>query len=95
MKRILSTELKSFAGEEVSVKGWLHTVRALGKLTFLLLRDRAGLTQVVIESKEEFSKVRSLQPGSVIHVVGTVQLSDKADRGVEIISPSSDCVLKV
>jgi nondiscriminating aspartyl-tRNA synthetase len=87
MKRILSSELKQHANETVKVRGWLNNTRGFGKLNFLILRDRDGLIQIVISDKEEFKKVKDLQPGSVLQIEGTVSLSSEAELGAEIIDP--------
>ena len=49
MKRILTNELAAHAGERVLLQGWLHRRRDLSRVSFLVLRDRAGLAQVVLE----------------------------------------------
>ena len=65
------------AGSEVRLSGWVHRRRDHGQLIFLDLRDRHGLTQVVIdkadapEAQEEASRVRS---EFVVAVRGTVAL---------------------
>ena len=67
----------SDAGAEVRLSGWVHRRRDHGQLIFLDLRDRHGLTQVVIdkadapEAQEEASRVRS---EFVVAVRGTVAL---------------------
>jgi nondiscriminating aspartyl-tRNA synthetase len=87
MQRILSSELKQHENKTVTVRGWLNNTRAFGKLNFLILRDRDGLIQVVISDKEEFKKVKDLQPGSVLQVEGTVSVSSQSELGAEIIDP--------
>ncbi len=42
MNRILAAELPNHIGKEVRMVGWLHHVRALGKISFVALRDRTG-----------------------------------------------------
>ncbi len=88
MKRTISNELKNKVGKKVLVKGWLHSLRMLGAVNFLMLRDRGGFTQVVIESRDELNKVKDLQPGSVLAIEAEVQKSLKTSLGVELVSPS-------
>ncbi len=82
--RILSSELKSHVGKKVIVEGWLHKKRLLGGLTFINVRDRKGLTQIVIKNKYEVEKLRGLQIGTVLHVEGTVHDESRAPGGVEL-----------
>lgn len=46
----------SSPGDEITVVGWVHEVRDLGGLTFLLLRDRSGILQVKFEKKHFLQK---------------------------------------
>lgn len=87
MKRLLSIELINHIGKQVYIRGWLNNVRTFGKLNFVILRDRKGLIQIVVEDKEEIKKISSLQPGSVLSVQGQVVQSTQAELGVEIIHP--------
>jgi nondiscriminating aspartyl-tRNA synthetase len=86
MQRTLARELPNCIGQKVLMRGWLNNLRALGKISFLLLRDRSGLTQVVIEKKEELSKIAALQPGSILSIVGRAADSQSAYK-VEILEP--------
>ena len=87
MKRVLSSELSQYIEQPVIVRGWLNNVRPFGKLNFLILRDRAGLSQIVFEDKEEFRKLASLQPGSILTITGTPVKSEHAELGVELTHP--------
>lgn len=89
MQRTLIRELSDRCEQAVLLKGWLNNIRSIGKINFLILRDRSGFVQVVIEDKEEFNKVRHLQPGAILEVRGTVSRnSDTLLGGVEIVHPS-------
>ena len=57
------------------------------RLNFLILRDRTGFSQIVIEDKAEFRKISGLQPGFVLRVSGTAVESSQAELGVEVIKP--------
>ncbi len=87
VRRILSRDVKSYIGEEILMQGWLHKKRLLGGLTFILLRDRAGVTQIAIEDKSELAKLDRLQTGTVLEVVGAVKEDPRAPGGVEIRDP--------
>ncbi len=93
--RILSREIKNYVGKEVLLQGWLHKKRLLGGLVFILLRDRGGVTQVLIEDKEEAQKLEGLQLGTVLEIVGTVVAEERAPEGIEIHNPKITVILPV
>jgi len=76
-------------GSEVEVAGWIHEVRKLGGIAFILLRDRYGIVQVTAIKKElgkeKFDELADLPKESVIQVRGTVQPNDKVRNGYEIL----------
>jgi aspartyl-tRNA synthetase len=80
---------KELSGEQVTIKGWIHEIRDLGGIIFVLLRDRDGILQITAPSKkvspELFGEIRELKKESVISIKGTVKESPKAPGGVEII----------
>src|SRR5476649_2242567 len=82
--RILSIDLKKQVGKTVHIEGWLHKKRLLGGLTFINVRDRRGLVQVVIKDKAEVEKLRGLQIGTVLSVDGQVVEEPRAPGGAEI-----------
>ena len=64
MDRVLTGDIKEHAGKNIKIVGWLHKKRLLGGLTFINVRDRRGLAQVVLQNKEETEKLRGLQLGN-------------------------------
>jgi len=95
MERILSSDLKSHVGQKVHIEGWLHKKRLLGGLTFINLRDRKGLTQVVIDNKDEVEKLRGLQIGTVLSIEGTVVDEPRAPGGAELHDASLTVLVPV
>ncbi len=87
LPRVLASSLKEHVGSTVRVRGWYNNVRAMGKINFLILRDRSGFIQVVIQDKEEFAKISKLQTGTVLSIVGGVSASTQAEGGAEIVDP--------
>ena len=79
----------SITGDEVTVMGWVHEIRDLGGIIFVLIRDRKGLIQLTAPVKhispEALEGVKKLRKESVIGLKGVVQGSDRAPNGVEII----------
>lgn len=88
MRRILSKELITQIDQKVWVRGFFNQLRLLGKVAFLVIRDRTGFAQIVIENPEEIRKVSSLQPGSILSIEGKAVASQEASLRVEIIEPS-------
>lgn len=88
MRRILASELIQFVDQPIELKGWLNNVRPFGKINFLILRDRTGFSQILIEDKEEYRKIANLQPGTILRIQGTAVRSAHAELGVEVIKPS-------
>ncbi len=84
MERTLHRDVASRIGQNVSIQGWLHKKRLLGGLSFILVRDRSGVTQVVVEDKDEVEKLRALQIGTVLAVEGKVVEEPRAPGGAEL-----------
>jgi len=82
--RLLSSEVSKHIGETVHIEGWLHKKRLLGGVTFVNVRDRHGLAQVVIKDKDEVEKLRGMQVGTVVAADGTAVDEPRAPGGVEL-----------
>lgn len=74
MERILSSKVAGEAGRGAKISGWVHSRRDHGKLIFLDLRDRDGITQVVIipSEKEAYEVGEKLRPEWVVEIEGEV-----------------------
>lgn len=88
MQRIHVHELSEHEGERVRVAGWLQHQRRLSRLTFLLLRDRTGIAQVILETPELVAELSSLQPESVLEIDAVVIAAAQAPGGVELHEPT-------
>jgi nondiscriminating aspartyl-tRNA synthetase len=87
MSRTLAQDLPHAVNQTVTVRGWYTTLRELGRVNFLVLRDRTGLIQIVIEDKQELKKLTGLHSGSVLSVEALVAPSAQTDLGVELVKP--------
>ena len=93
--RILSSDVVSHSGETITVEGWLHKKRLLGGLTFINIRDRGGLVQIVIKDKDEVEKLRGMQIGTILRVEGTVKEEPRAPGGAELHDAKLDVLVPV
>ncbi|MBI2982687.1 MAG: aspartate--tRNA ligase [Chloroflexi bacterium] len=82
------------AGREVTLCGWVHTRRDHGDLTFIDLRDRYGITQVVATAKERaeaHAALKDVRAEWVIRVRGTVRARPEGTRNPKL--PTGDVEL--
>ncbi|MGC9042873.1 MAG: aspartate--tRNA ligase [Myxococcota bacterium] len=63
----------SNVGQEVILNGWIDSIREMGRLAFINLRDRYGITQIVINDEGLLRTVKGLRNESVISVRGSVR----------------------
>jgi nondiscriminating aspartyl-tRNA synthetase len=89
-------ELARKVGEEVEVAGWVHDVRSLGGITFVLLRNSNGIVQIAAPKKSVaeslFEAVSSLHQEDVISCVARVKEAGAARHGFELV-PSAVTLL--
>ena len=73
-------------GEEVVLSGWVSKVRDLGHFTFIDLRDRYGITQILVNEevsgKELFDEARKLKNEWVIKVTGKVAERSSKNKNI-------------
>lgn len=75
-------------GEEVKVAGWVHEVRNIGKIAFMLVRDHTGIVQVTAKKGvvlDEIIDSMRMPKESVVLVIGTVKASKESKQGFEIV----------
>jgi len=86
MERIHTVAVGTHIGERVRVAGWLHSLRRLGGISFLVLRDGWGIVQAVAETEAELGPLQdgSLGVESIIVVEGVVVSEPQAPGGMEL-----------
>ena len=86
--RTMAAQLPQAApGSRVRVEGWVHRRRVLATVTFLIVRDRSGLVQVVVRDRRALEAVRVCGEETVVAVVGVVTQNPAAPGGVEVTEP--------
>ncbi|WP_348519858.1 aspartate--tRNA(Asn) ligase [Bacillus sp. 165] len=68
--------------ETVLVKGWVKRIRHLGSISFLLLRDRTGVIQCVLE--QEFAGYK-VDTESVVEITGKIVPAKQTEFGIELL----------
>ena len=89
MERVRTTEVKAHVDERVKVQGWLHAVRRLGGVNFIVLRDGWGTIQAVTEQEADLAPITGadLQTETLIALEGLVVTSAQAPGGIELQQP--------
>ena len=87
-QHVYIADIARHAGEEVTLKGWLHNRSSKGKLHFLKVRDGTGLIQCVVFKGEvdeaTFHQADHLPQETAIEVTGTVREDKRSPIGFEI-----------
>lgn len=82
MERVLCSGLPLHVGEEVKIQGWAHRVRSMGRVRFILVRDRSGIVQVVMSGA--LAKDPELSAETALEVTGRVVPAPKITLGCEV-----------
>lgn len=81
-------EIGRHEGAEVTVRGWLYSLRHGGKIAFLLVRDGTGVVQAVASradlGEERFQRLLALTQESSLLVTGLVRKDARAPGGYEL-----------
>jgi nondiscriminating aspartyl-tRNA synthetase len=96
-ERVRTVELGMHVGERVRVMGWLQSRRAMGGITFLVIRDGWGQAQAVAEGAAPLAPLVAAAAGveSVVVVEGTVSASAQAPGGQELRDPEIEVITSV
>ena len=65
--------------EEVKICGWVHDIRNLGKLIFIIIRDTSGIIQTIIDNTNI-----KLKKEYVVQIIGIVKFKSKKKDSIEI-----------
>ncbi len=97
MERVRTVELAAHVGQRVRLQGWLHTLRLLGGVNFVVLRDGWGTVQAVTEDEADLAPLtaRELQPETVFALEGLVVESAQAPTGIELHAPRIEVLTPV
>ncbi|ARS90439.1 aspartate--tRNA(Asn) ligase [Natrarchaeobaculum aegyptiacum] len=83
-------------GDDATVAGWVHEIRDLGGIAFLILRDTTGKIQIKFEKDEMDDELVETGLGvsreSVVKVSGAVEEEPRAPTGVEVTPESVEVV---
>ena len=83
MERIMVNELENHINKKVEIKGWVYRVRKLKNITFIILRDRTGLVQCVVENS--CMDISGAKLESVVSITGEVKESNNVLNSFEIL----------
>ena len=81
---IQAQQIASFQGTTVRIRGYVQTVRDLGNLVFLVIRDAEGYVQAVAHNSDVLPLAKTLTPESVVSIEGTVVQQTKKQEQYEI-----------
>ena len=70
----------NYVGKEIKLAGWVNSIRNLGGLLFITLRDETGIVQLI---SEEADKYININRESTVTITGTVQ-----NRTEDMINPN-------
>jgi nondiscriminating aspartyl-tRNA synthetase len=78
MQRTLSPALSTMVGRRATIQGWVHRRRRLSAVSFLIVRDRCGLAQVVVSDEDVRAQLDGLTEETVVSVDGAVTANAQA-----------------
>jgi aspartyl-tRNA synthetase len=89
VERTLTSELPDKIGEQVTIRGWVNALRDQKRVQFIVLRDEAGMAQVVLAKDDPPSelneRVSALTQESAVTLTGTIAADERVKlKGLEL-----------
>jgi nondiscriminating aspartyl-tRNA synthetase len=84
MERTYVCDVVKSTDSTLLLRGWVHKIHDLGKITFIHLRDKTGIIQLVIDKDLKESMGEHLRLEMSVEVTGTKVENPKAPNGIEI-----------
>ncbi|WGE90393.1 aspartate--tRNA ligase [Actinobacillus genomosp. 1] len=87
---------RSHVGQTVTLSGWVHRVRNLGRFIFMQIRDREGIVQVFFDEKDEaiFKIASSLRSEACVQIQGEVIARDESQINKEMATGEIEVLVK-
>jgi nondiscriminating aspartyl-tRNA synthetase len=94
VERVRTSEIGACVGQVARVAGWLHAVRKMGGISFVVVRDGWGMVQAVAEDEAALAPLTEAGAGveSIIAVEGEVVAAAQAPGGYEIQRPRIEVI---
>ncbi|MCD8023774.1 MAG: OB-fold nucleic acid binding domain-containing protein, partial [Lachnospiraceae bacterium] len=71
-------------GTEVKVNGFVHSIRDMGEVCFVVLRKREGLLQCVFEENVSALSAKQLKESQTVELFGVLKEDARAPHGIEL-----------
>ncbi|MGX2973626.1 aspartate--tRNA ligase [Ursidibacter arcticus] len=87
---------RTHVGEQVTLSGWVHRVRNLGRFIFMQIRDREGIVQVFFDEKDEqiFKLASGLRAEACVQIKGEVIARDESQINKEMATGEIEVLVK-
>ena len=87
---------RTHVGEQVTLSGWVHRVRNLGRFIFMQIRDREGIVQVFFDEKDEalFKQASALRAEACVQIKGEVIARDVSQINKEMATGEIEVLVK-
>ncbi len=83
-----TSEISEIIGKEirgnVKINGFIHTIRHMGEVAFVVLRKREGLVQCVFEEGVTDFSLKDLKEGMTVEAEGVLYEEERAPQGFEV-----------